>query len=106
MDKEKWNRLEIHLKYMKYMKEVASAGLNGWENVVMKEGKRKPCSAWGTRQRVKAIMEILMEVVVVGKAWQPSKVILRRMNLTLLMMGSHQRVGFREMTLAFTPGEE
>ena len=88
MDKEKWNRLEIHLKYMKYMKEVASTGLNGWENVLTKEGEGKPCSAWGTREQVKAL-GILVQAVVVRMAWQPSKVILRRMNLTLLMMGSH-----------------
>ena len=72
---------------MEYREELASTGLNGWENVVTKEGEGKPWSAWGTRQQVRAIMGIL--VVVVGIAWQPSKVILRRMNLTLLMMGSH-----------------
>ena len=31
------------------------------ENVVTKEGAGKPCSAWGTRQQVKAIMGILVE---------------------------------------------
>ena len=49
---------------MEYREELASTGLNGWENVVTKEGEGKPWSAWGTRQQVRAIMGIL--VVVVG----------------------------------------